>query len=159
MRLACVKHAASVRSEPGSNSQVHPKTSLADASDIPKQTSQPPTHSTTPRHQTIAQGTNPKHPINALHQSINPEIRRTNIPNRQAHIRLGQNQTPNTHTHHNNPPTPNKVPEPRTNAQPNAANVSLPNPDANFNEQHACLSRRLAFNPGRTSRTKAEETS
>ena len=26
MRLACVKHAASVRSEPGSNSQVHPNT-------------------------------------------------------------------------------------------------------------------------------------
>jgi hypothetical protein len=24
VRLACVKHAASVRSEPGSNSQVHP---------------------------------------------------------------------------------------------------------------------------------------
>ena len=31
VRLACVKHAASVRSEPGSNSQVHPvlKLSLA----------------------------------------------------------------------------------------------------------------------------------
>jgi hypothetical protein len=35
-RLACVRHAASVRSEPGSNSQVHPRHDLGHAAHLPR---------------------------------------------------------------------------------------------------------------------------
>ena len=47
MRLACVKHAASVRSEPGSNSQVH-QTQAAPRQDNPGTTNRPETHQINP---------------------------------------------------------------------------------------------------------------
>ena len=81
VRLACVKHAASVRSEPGSNSQVHPNQPKPNPTketrpSQPKQTNPKPTRDQTCKTRDADQSR--KTSIKRIHQRIHP----TNIPRR-----------------------------------------------------------------------------
>jgi hypothetical protein len=95
VRLACVKHAASVRSEPGSNSQVHPKTKPPLGKRQPSPETNIPTQhalNPTPPHKQQRKE-RPENIINAS-QSNQIKTHQQTPQNHQARIQSGQSQTP-----------------------------------------------------------------
>jgi len=100
VRLACVKHAASVRSEPGSNSQVHPKFAPPPKKQQPKPETNIPTQhalNPTPPHKQQRKE-RPENIINAS-QSNQIKTHQQTPQNHQARVQPGQSQTPiQTHT-------------------------------------------------------------
>ena len=143
MRLACVKHAASVRSEPGSNSQVHhiPQTPPAQPVDKPpaktnrtRETSELKPNHAQPTQAKPLQTINTQYPGNT-----HPKIPQANAP---VIAQPAISKTKSNHKHRPNPAKPNHQPNhmPPHNThmpckQQDAANVSLPKPDAKINEQ------------------------
>ena len=120
MRLACVKHAASVRSEPGSNSQVHQRSDPTALTAKPKRQRTDPTqlwHPGQPRSAQTRKGPNqpeqPKGNLQSVRNASNEYV--TNDPNpaksRSILANPNHNQTnqPPTRSHakatHRTPPT------------------------------------------------------
>jgi hypothetical protein len=102
VRLACVKHAASVRSEPGSNSQVHPRSKPT----IPSEAKTPP--------ETI-NPTRTNRPRHIGFPSPNPKVRERH-PKRSV-----------THQKDTSPNTPNNQPmKPRTYPDPTSQSIIHP---------------------------------
>ena len=112
VRLACVKHAASVRSEPGSNSQVHLAVLKPQSEHRPNTQHQP----------------KPALLINK-HHSIYPRINQANIHN-QLKPNHSQHQAKITSDPNQTQPQPSKKPTPASTIssqhQKDAANLSLP---------------------------------
>ena len=115
MRLACVKHAASVRSEPGSNSQVHhTRVATCNPNVDPQPHNQTQQKTLKHVHQRITQSrdTSNKRPIRIRHP-----------PKSRYESQRSQNLKQNTHP--NLSKTPNTSQCLRTN-QKDAAKLSLP---------------------------------
>ena len=120
MRLACVKHAASVRSEPGSNSQVHPN---QNPRRLQPERTDPGTSVFHPPTQNPHQGQNPtganvrkRHPKRTVTHQKDTPTKRPKQPTDQAQ----DNPRPT-----NQPPT--RPPNASTSRKhKDAANVSLP---------------------------------
>lgn len=106
VRLACVKHAASVRSEPGSNSQVHPR-------------SQPMARTQNKQIQSIRL---PLQPLKPKAQAIKLETLKTHIQKTYENsIPIQENQIPRTNQASSLPRPSSKKPD-----RQDAANISLP---------------------------------
>ena len=130
VRLACVKHAASVRSEPGSNSQVHQTSGIRRRRSPTRElTSQYPSIPSPPGHPAKPPGTDPA----------------TTTPTRQASTHQAAPPAhPTPHPRHRNRSsqnTPQNPPpnHPTQNRQTATLTLNaLPKPDAVFNERLPC---------------------
>ena len=126
MRLACVKHAASVHSEPGSNSQVHsPPPGLNPAADPnrPALFNLSPTHSQPPQQHNQDQAKNTQGTSTSQHQHPSAD--------RASHPSQGLNPTTNKQNTQSSSPAPSHPikEQPRTKHFQNRCNFKTATPD------------------------------
>ena len=145
VRLACVKHAASVRSEPGSNSQVHParhaqslgpQRDPGQTHDQPnKQTPDPakPDRPSRPRGERTRPKNRQNKTVNASKNTSAEHSDSSHSPTQQTRSQKPDPQTPSDQISRNNPnrhARPAKPAQQRTRSADqhhrSAANISLP---------------------------------